>query len=120
MSEAPPIMMPKQCHRHNVEAIGALGIPETGPWRAGLVVTGLLMFQWATTEKSVWDRADGKSENLSLVLAELGCLACAFPDGWKALIKVLIRGLTHAAHVSQGKLKNPDWIDFTAVRGETP
>lgn len=106
------IVPPSFCEWHKSDLIRMrLKIPDTGPWMVALITAQILMFTWSTTEKSVNDRlgSDGEPADLTLILNEIGCLACAFGDGFDRAT-ILIRGdISHAAKVAQGRAKDPVW-----------
>lgn len=109
------IHLPILCRGHAHElVVHRLEIPETGPWVLAMVVMELLLFQWAAKDPAIWKRADGNVADLTLVFAEIGCLACRYPDGFDAAVRVLLKGIDHAVAVSQARVSDPDWLVLTA------
>lgn len=114
MSEQQPqINVPSFCHRHLRElVVWELSLMPDQTWRAHVVVAQILMFQAAAASDRVQEQSAGDAHALSGVLANLGCLACAFPDSFKRAVTVLRKGLSHAAAVSKNELQDPDWGDW--------
>lgn len=114
--ETPVIQIPALCANHQHElVVHRLQIPESGPWVLAMIIMDVLLFQWATKDPGIWKRADGEVADLTLVLAEIGCLACRYPDGFGAAVRVLQKGIDHAAAVSQARATDPDWPVLTAT-----
>jgi len=115
MSELPQdaVMIPSLCETHKRKVVHGLGIPAHGPWMVAVVTAQILLFQFATLDKEVWDAAEGDTAKLSRVLAGYGCLACKYYKGFGKAMVILRKGVSHAAQVAQGKICDPDWIDLT-------
>jgi hypothetical protein len=111
-SDQPQIVVPQFCRFHQHELIvRELRIPESGPWMSSTVIAQILMFQAAAASERVAKRTENDANALSLVLNELGCLACAFPRAWRRAIRVMLKGFHHAAQVSKREVQDPDWQD---------
>jgi hypothetical protein len=91
------------CRRHEHELIvHDLEIPESGPWKPAMLYAQMLLFSKVAGDPRVVARIDGDDHNLSLVLAEIGCMACFAPDVYERAVRVLRKGLSHAARVVVG------------------
>jgi len=104
------IRVPQLCSRclHELVVV-ELEIKESSPWKAAIVVANILLFQQASNEPSIWRRAEQQVENLSLILAEIGCLGCAFDrKPWERVVRIMKRGISHASKVSRGEIADPD------------
>jgi hypothetical protein len=107
----PTTMLPLMCEKHRRDLlVNRLKLGPTSSWLAHELTAQILLFQWLAGDKRIWARANGNAENLSLVLAEIGCMACwdraAYGRVYRLLQKV---GLTIAAKIAQGKLVHDDW-----------
>lgn len=110
-------MIPELCQQHRRDLVVRLDIPETGPWLATMVTGQILLFQTAARSDVIWQRCskvagtDQRDANdLSLVLAEIGCLACYRPDWFDMVIRLIdTEGLHFAAQVAQAKKSHPDF-----------
>lgn len=96
--------LPSFCYRCLYEIVHGAGLTEGDPWRAAVVVVQLGLFQAASRDRRVWDRCtpteDGKKDaaDLSLVLAEIGCLGCFKPKTRKWLTdRIASEGLSAVA-----------------------
>lgn len=107
----PQVAIPKLCDFHLRDAVHfRLKLKEWEPWRANLIVLNILLFQAISGDERIWKRAEGKTENLGLVLGEIGCLACWSHLAYRRVIRVLKKGLDHAAAVSKGEIiDDPDF-----------
>lgn len=109
--DKPVIHVADLCRYHAHElVVHRLQIPESGPWALAMIVMEILLFQWATKDPAIWKRADGNVADLTLVFAEIGCLACRYPDGFEAAVRVQLKGIDHAVAVSRGQASDPDWL----------
>lgn len=120
MSENPTVVVPQLCQKHQRALIQRLMIPESGPWRVAIITAQIMMFQAAVANDVVWQRcsalADGQpnSEDLSLVLAEIGCLACFEREGWLRVLRIMgTKGIRYAAQVAQKQIEDADWPYLT-------
>lgn len=110
------IHIQRLCARHEHElVVHRLQIPEDGPWLVAVVTAQILLFQWASADDAIWKRAERDAANLTLVLAEIGCLACRYVPGFDAAVRVLQKGIDHAAMVAQGKASDPEWTVLTTA-----
>lgn len=83
---------------------------DSDPWKAAAVICNLLLFQALTADERVHARTEGKLENMSMVLAEIGPPCCAVRDSvLERVFTVMRKGLTHASKVSQRKVFDPDF-----------
>lgn len=104
------VRVPAMCYKHRNDLIvHQLQIREDGPWMAIESIAGIALFQAVAADGRVWKRAGGKQENLSLVLAEIGCPACWIPDEYQRVVRLLKKGISHASAVLQRRVKDPDW-----------
>jgi hypothetical protein len=101
------IHVPALCQKHNSAVVSRLRIPESGPWQAAIAINQVFLFQAATENPIVWQRCGQTDEgretkDLSLVLAEIGCLACFLPEKFERVIGLIKRkGLNEAARISR-------------------
>jgi hypothetical protein len=102
---SPPLC---QWHQHDL-VVHRLKIPESGPWVVAFVTMQILLFTWVTSDVRVYRRTRGELADMSLVLAELGCLACYDGEGYDRATILLRRDASLAAKVAQGKATDPDW-----------
>jgi hypothetical protein len=114
MSEAeknPEVMAQPLCERHQAYLVNhVLPTREDEPWRAVIIVANLLFFQAITADKGFHARCGGDAESMSLILAELGPSCCAVRDSVQDRIwKVMAKGISHAAQVSQRKVIDPNF-----------
>jgi hypothetical protein len=111
MSDQPMIVSQPFCARHRADLIGKeLRLGPMDSWIPMEVTAMSLMFTRLTTNKRFRARVDGGGpSDYSLVLAEIGCGPCFFPEGYQDVVRVCKKGLSHAAQVAQGKVKDPDW-----------
>lgn len=109
-AHVPHIVVPDLCDPHKHELIvRRLRVPRTGPWRATIVVAQVLLAQRGMSSRRIHRRIGGDPQQYSVVLAEIGCLACWDKDGFRRVVRVLRRGLSHAGAVSQLRAEDPDW-----------
>lgn len=109
----PLVVLPELCFRCQRRIVKRCHLNPWDPWRAHIVVAQLLLFTWVASEDGIHTRSEGDSNNLSLILAELGCLGCARrPLFGDAILPLLAKGLSHAADVQKGKVRDelyPVW-----------
>ena len=108
------VFLPDMCRAHQAELVNRLRIPESGPWQSTLVIMNIRLFQAATANPKVWERCsvvdDGKRDesDLTLVLAEIGCLACFDRHTYGETLSLMrTKGVSHVAkltHDFKGKL----------------
>ena len=108
--EQPTIVVPSLCndHRHKM-LVHDLQIPPTGPWQVAELTATILLFQAAAQDERISRRAENEASNLSLILAEVGCLACFEPKWYDLMVALLKKGVSRAAKVAQFKERDPDW-----------
>jgi len=106
-AEAQPIMVPSLCDRHLHElVIRRLKMPESGPWRSRVVIAQILLFQWTATDPRFWKRC-GKTQDerdvaaMNIVVAEIGCLACWSPRGFRVIWNMMRDDLDAAVAASK-------------------
>lgn len=96
-----PIIIPDICKKHQHQLIvWDLKIMPDGPWMSAVVVANILLFQGLMFERIV---------NKPKEITVLGCLGCKAPNVWDKMVKVMKKGFSHAAQVSQMKIEDPDW-----------
>ena len=113
------IVLPSLCEAHQALILHNLRMGPTEPWKAALVVANLMLFQITSAGDVMWQRAkreDGEtptSADVSLVLAEMGCLACFSHKNLERVLTIFRKhGLQGAAKISQGQLESPHWPYF--------
>lgn len=96
----PTVVLPELCFHCQRRIVKHCHLHPWDPWRAHIVVARLLLFSWVSSEDGIAARAEHEARNLTLILAELGCLGCArrhlFRD---SILPLLAKGLSHAAKV---------------------
>ena len=108
--ERPAVMLQPICNRHGAALMHALKLRESDPWLAHYVTAQILLFGMATADARIHKRAPELGD-MSVVLAEIGCLACFLPGSMARVIRIFGRGgLDHAAKVAQGKATDPEYI----------
>ena len=84
--EQPMVGVPDLCEPCQRTVVEFSGWTEDDPWMAGLIVVNVALFQACTRDRRVWERAGGgKLEDLTIVLAEIGCLGCFKPNTLRAI-----------------------------------
>ncbi len=108
-SPAPTVQVQQICGFHQSQLIhGVLNYRRSDPWQAAIITCNLLLTRLQLHDPRVIARTAGRTEDLSLVLAELGAPCCAIRLGqWKRIKKVMAKGLNHAAAVAQGRVADP-------------
>ena len=107
---APAVHIQNLCPRHRHDLIvRRLRIKPNEPWLVVEVTAQILLFQRAAASPKIHARTEGDAENLSLVLAELGCLACWDRDGYNRAVLLLRKGVDHAAAVARMEREDPIW-----------
>jgi hypothetical protein len=113
LRDAPPpkplVEVATMCNEHNVKTLERLGIGPDGPWMATLVTMQLLLFRATMADERIHKRTGGDANAISLILAEIGCPACARKADFKRALVVMRKGLTHSAKVARGELYDADF-----------
>lgn len=74
---ATQISVPPLCDPHQSNLIRwRLRMTESDPWQMAVLTCSMLVWRRAINTPTVWKRAGGEADALSVVLAEIGCLAC--------------------------------------------
>lgn len=68
--------LPQMCARHQRAVVERLLIPPSGPWQMTIVAVNLACFRATTFDERFLKRTEGDPASFSVVLAEMGCLAC--------------------------------------------
>lgn len=84
----PRVILPDMCQLHQSLLIHQVGIPESGPWRAAIVVAQITLFQGTTAKQQAWDAIGGDVSRI----AELGCLGCYSPDVFGQIVDAFQTG----------------------------
>lgn len=114
----PNITVQQMCERHRYALLhDYLDLGPGDAWMAREVGALILLFQGASADDRIWKRAEGKAENLSLVLGEIGCLACWDSALFGRVARVAQKGLAHCAAVTQGRIAD-EGFDFTKPHRE--
>ena len=88
---------------------------ESDSWQALIVLVQIGLFQAASRDRRVWERcaplADGKRDpaDLSLVLAEIGCLGCFKPKTCQSIVDAVKR---EGFSVVAQRIKAGPWEDI--------
>lgn len=107
---APRVEVPPLCSKHQRRVVTRLAVGPEGPWRAALLVTNMLLFQRASQDIMVHKRAGNRVEELSLVLAEIGCLACRYRNDFElALTFQKEESGMHVADVIYARAASTKW-----------
>jgi predicted TIM-barrel fold metal-dependent hydrolase len=105
MSEKPQVVIPQMCERHRYDFLARrMKIGPDDPRLAIEVTVQLLLFRIVAADPRIVARAAGEADNLSLVLGELGCMACWDQKAYRLAYRCCQKGLEHAALVANGKL----------------
>lgn len=78
-----PINVPNMCQKHQYLLVTQAGVPETGPWRALIIMAQVTLFQLASCDDAIHARIGGDITRMS----ELGCLACLKPDAFGEVVQ---------------------------------
>lgn len=105
----PLVEIPQVCREHQRKMCERLRIGPDDPWLASLVTLQLLLFRAAMHDEGITKRVGGDTESISLVLAELGCLACARHDDFRRALIVMRKGGMYAAQVARGEVYDADF-----------
>jgi hypothetical protein len=103
------VMVPKFCeyHQHDL-VVRRLKLSESDAWMVSMLTVQILCFTWATADPRINARLPKESSepsDLSLILAEVGCLACFDGEGYDRAAMLVRRGLPHAVDVAHGRAK---------------
>jgi hypothetical protein len=71
------------CRTHQHLLVSQVGIPESGPWRALIIMAQLTLFQAATADPTFHQKLSGDLGRI----AEIGCLACFKPDAFGEIVE---------------------------------
>jgi hypothetical protein len=101
--DKPTVVVPITCERHRYDfLVRRMHIGPNDPRIAAEVTLSLLLFRLTVSDPRIVARADGDSYNLSLVLAELGCMACWSQEYYRRAYRCCQKGIEHAAAVARG------------------
>lgn len=102
--------IPQLCHPHQVEVVKTLRIPPEGPWIGTLMAVNLACFRAVTYDARFKARTEGDPSTFTIVLAEIGCLACAQPRAFRTAVEFLAHEdwMTLFA-VAYGRAKHERW-----------
>lgn len=104
------VQVPQLCQSHQVHLVTRLRLGPDDPWRAAMVVNALLMFQRASQDNSIHARTGGDIGQLSLVLAEIGCLACRYPEDFSSALSFQHEADgKRVADVIHARVSDPRW-----------
>lgn len=122
MSEHGPVHLPSMCKRHQCEVVDRLGIPETGPWQVTIMAVNLACFRAISVDPSFRRRTDEDPAMWSIVLAEVGCMACYAARAFDLALQILQadgdwKPLFGAAF---GKTRHPSWPDVWTLAPREP
>jgi hypothetical protein len=105
MTASPQVVVPVTCERHRYDFLARrMKIGTDQPRLAIEVTLQLLLFRIVVADPRVTGRTEGKADNLSLVLGEIGCMACFDRQAYRLAYRCCQKGLEHAALVANGKL----------------
>lgn len=94
------IYVPNMCNLHQHLLVKQVGIPESGPWRALIIMAQVALFQGATADPKLHEKIGGDMKRLD----EVGCLACFKPDRFGEIVE--------AAKTDMGSIKalGESWV----------
>ena len=100
--------LPSFCQKCQHRVVNEAGYGPLHPWRAALVVVQIALFQVAAGHPTVQGRCgpaeDGTrdAQDLTVVLAEIGCLGCFLPRALTAtIVELRDKGMDHLARETQ-------------------
>jgi len=100
---ADAIMIPQMCKQHEGNVVWALKHKRTDPWRAGIIVAQVLLFQqWAKSQPCE------SIEQMNGLLKLIPCLGCNDAVAFHRVMMVLKKGLNHSVKVSKMEITDPD------------
>jgi hypothetical protein len=106
----PLVRMPDLCYRHQYDLVRRrLHLEETDPWRAAIIEAQMLLLQAALVHPSVQARSEGNPLNLSIVLAEIGCLACFLPQDYRTAVVLIKDPNVKTGDLIYRRAKDPRW-----------
>jgi hypothetical protein len=106
--EQPQIVVPVTCEKHRYDLlVTRLHLGPNDPRLVQEVTLQILLFRQLAADPRIAARCtqtDGKAEakDLSLVLGELGCMACYEPRYYRRACAVIEKGFPHASLVARG------------------
>jgi hypothetical protein len=106
--EQPQIAVPVTCEKHRYDfLVTRLHLGPDDPRLVQEVTLQILLFRQLAADPRIAARCTqtaGKAEakDLSLVLAELGCMACYEPRYYRRACAVIQKGFPHASLVARG------------------
>jgi hypothetical protein len=109
--EQEPIVVPLMCKRHQHDlVVRRLKLAPDDAWQGAYLTAQLLLFQWATGDKRIMARTAGETDSLSLVLNEIGCLACWDHDAYGRVYRLMRKlGPMICAKIARQELMHDDW-----------
>ena len=109
--DRPEIVVPTMCERHRYDLlVRRMKLGPDDSWMVYDLTMQILLFQAASADPRIHARTGGDSRQLSLVLAEIGCLACWERKYYRKAMVIMRKGIEHAAKVAQGKRHDADWV----------
>lgn len=97
------IMIPNLCEKHAGNVVWALKQRRTDPWRAGIIVAQVLLFQqWTKSQPCE------STDQMNALLKLIPCLACNDVVAFHRVMLVLRKGLDHSVKVSRMEVTDPD------------
>lgn len=81
--------IPELCKMHQAKVVHGLGLKPEDSWQMTLMAVQLAAFRATTFDERFLKRTEGKAENFSVVLGELGCLACWQPEAYRQAMAIL-------------------------------
>jgi hypothetical protein len=124
----PPIVVHEFCRAHARALVLAANLGPDDPWRAGLVVAQLITFQALMNNRRIitrlganpdsTEKIDLDVDTANLVFAEIGCPLCFSGTVFRAVRRIMARGMDHAAAVAKFEVLDPDatWITPTSLQ----
>lgn len=104
----PQVYLPQLCNACQCVVVDRLKLSPLDPWVSAIIIVNLATFQAALNEPRVWQRCGEaesggrKTEDLSLVLAEIGCLGCFLGDKFQKIVAHAVEhGLSDLAKITQ-------------------
>lgn len=105
MTAQPQVVVPQMCERHRYDFLARRMKLGPDDMRLAIEVTvQLLLFRIVVADDRIVARTRGHAEDISLVLGEIGCMACWDWRAYRLAYRCCQKGLEHAALVANGKL----------------